>query len=1104
MPTQNRYNPEVVQLEGGLDFVTPRPSVAPGALIDCYNYEVSDRLGYKRIDGIEPFDGRPSISNVYENLYTADLDFSASEYVGDPFNLYLTFNGTTECFATVSSLTIGSPNTAKLTANNTSAFYQVYIGNGVVTDGAGNVYTVSNIASIVTDTVNAPDINTYIGTYPVAEYGNLFDSVSPAVTALAEAGSTRYNPVIGAHLFNDKLYIINDLNSIVFDTGVSQVLPGDKLTNGTNVNLLVRDVHLSSGSWEGGDASGKISFSYLPLGTANVVENYVTIPDSTPLDAVRGTTVLTSAVNIRSTISTTPDTQYASLMVSSGASESSYYDLSSKQGWSEIDLGYIITFGSGTTNGPPNAPGRNASPTPAEVTPTLNPPSSGNSYEGTAPNPSNVNVGAPGAGGVVFGTPGGGQWGQASTGTNGHPEINLQVINDGKILETFNFNSTGSLSPVLVLDGFTFPDIPSDAIITGIEMVVNACTSSGGTAVQAVQATITVGGLPGSSKTSANITSTNTSATQQVIFGSSADLWGLSSQSLAPSALSDLTADLAFICTSTGTGTAGKLDSVYFIVYYQQSTTVYYFNNGTDDIQALITNTYIQSGDWTTSDAAGIMQVAQITPFGSAARAQIKNGDQIYTGPSATGLHIATVTTDMEFAGLPTQQEIRVKGSQYEIIDANFYGNADWAAIYGVSGAGPAFVWDGFYFRYIYTGLALNLENPRHVAFHNFHLLLGYDSGTLNSSATGSPEDFSGVDGAATFGTGDAITGLLRLNGTTMGIFCQKSIQALNGTDNTNFSISILSPYEGAIEYTVVDCGKPVYASYKGISTLDQTAAYGNFLGNRLSAGITPWIVPRLTNEPQQLTIGASSASSGAGSNGPLFALPIRNKNQYKLFFGDGYTLTLTFQGADSVPCFTIQRLGFFNGDNFRPLIPLAHSSAVDSLGRDRNHISYYDPALGKGSSLQSNNNYVWELDRGWGMGNSHILAWFTTTHQFYDNPFQIDNFRKIRLHGQSQGVATVDVAVSTDYKEASFPYGNTYGQTLNNAVPQDISLPRNGGANSPMTLSTDFQSMTSIANMASRGRSFSIQFASHPSTIEPPHTAQALLIQISENKGDI
>lgn len=47
-------------LTGGLDLESPAIAISPGKLFDAQNYEPNTSGGYRRIDGYERYDGRPS------------------------------------------------------------------------------------------------------------------------------------------------------------------------------------------------------------------------------------------------------------------------------------------------------------------------------------------------------------------------------------------------------------------------------------------------------------------------------------------------------------------------------------------------------------------------------------------------------------------------------------------------------------------------------------------------------------------------------------------------------------------------------------------------------------------------------------------------------------------------------------------------------------------------------------------------------------------------------------------------------------------------------------------------------------------------------------
>lgn len=63
-----KYN--LIQLQGGLDLVTPTLSLPSGVARDALNFEVSITGGYSRIPGYERFDGRPNPSDAIYNLLT--------------------------------------------------------------------------------------------------------------------------------------------------------------------------------------------------------------------------------------------------------------------------------------------------------------------------------------------------------------------------------------------------------------------------------------------------------------------------------------------------------------------------------------------------------------------------------------------------------------------------------------------------------------------------------------------------------------------------------------------------------------------------------------------------------------------------------------------------------------------------------------------------------------------------------------------------------------------------------------------------------------------------------------------------------------------------
>jgi hypothetical protein len=259
--------------------------------------------------------------------------------------------------------------------------------------------------------------------------------------------------------------------------------------------------------------------------------------------------------------------------------------------------------------------------------------------------------------------------------------------------------------------------------------------------------------------------------------------------------------------------------------------------------------------------------------------------------------------------------------------------------------------------------------------------------------------------------------------------------------------------------------GIPVYCDSRGISTLEQSEKYGNFQGLRLSAPVTPWIVPRMLRNVAQFS-----------GNGVICAIPVRNNNQYRVFFKDGQVLVMTIN-PDQPPSFTFSRYlaEVSPANNAYFIAPIAWSSQVDDNGVERIHLCHYSPQ----SSIQTT-NYVYELDSGWGFAGISIPANYTTNWYFRD-PFSTTTVKKMRIHGLTQGMSSCKVLTAKDY-DLSF-----------GTVDVDISLPRN-----PLS---SFQVLpvpaTNIANIAQRGENLTFKVYDEAVNIGPlpPDIHQIMLV---------
>lgn len=341
-------------------------------------------------------------------------------------------------------------------------------------------------------------------------------------------------------------------------------------------------------------------------------------------------------------------------------------------------------------------------------------------------------------------------------------------------------------------------------------------------------------------------------------------------------------------------------------VYFDAGSVEYYFASPdkTQIIKGSLVNSYVLKGNFKTGDADGVLELQPILEVMDGTQTWIGDDWTIHSGyPPTDDNQIGTVKNrpiddgvGQSYNGLPTQQAIINNRSRYEMITTNFYGDSKLDSIYGVTGVGRAFAYNGRFFHYIFTQPSEELDNPRHVAHHHSHLALGFDNGRVDISVVGEPYNFSGMEGASSWAIGDPVVGLLPLSGTLLGIFCQKSVWGISGTTVDNFATQVIAPRIGAIEYTIADMGFPVYANAYGIYTLSQTSEYGDYLGTPMSQDVSPWLRPRLLRKY-------------TSRKEVVAAWPVRSKNQYRLAFLDGFILSMTLNaGSQTAPTFSFQK----------------------------------------------------------------------------------------------------------------------------------------------------------------------------------------------------
>ena len=488
------------------------------------------------------------------------------------------------------------------------------------------------------------------------------------------------------------------------------------------------------------------------------------------------------------------------------------------------------------------------------------------------------------------------------------------------------------------------------------------------------------------------------------------------------------------------------VDRVRIRFYYTTPSARYYARSSGTEICSVDLVYFVNSdGSLTAGTGEGEWQVTNVQTVDGTKRS-VETGDTVHVSEAdaITGANpILTAADNMIYNGLPSITRINTANSRYQFISANFYAREDWDGIYGASGADRGFSFSAFdadgaggtepYFISISTNTADRDEDkPRHVVYHHGSLIFGFSGGKVACSVSGLPENFSGEDGAAELGVGDHLTGLLSLPGETLAVYCEGSIHSFLGADPLTFQPRTISPRTGAIEYTPVNIGIPVHCDSRGVTTLEQSDKYGDFVGERLSSAITPWIAKRM--------LMSDTLFSTENGNGIVCAVPVRTNNQLRLFFKDGYVLCMTINPG-APPAFTYLRyfldqegataddlLDATQSQKF--LVPIASSSEIDHYGQEKIHISHF-------SNLSTvSSNFVYELNSGWGFAGKYIPEFYTVDF-IYRDPFTNNNVKHVAIDGLTTGVGSSLINTAEDYQTDS------NGEVLFNTTSVDISLPR-------------------------------------------------------------
>lgn len=995
-----------VPLQGGLDLVSPRYAVPPGTLQDVLNYETSPIAGYSVVEGVCRYDG--TYPCFVKDWLIAKRDSGSGNFVpgqylkngADHFGIVIMWE-----------------------ANKGLLHYLIFdqkaapkIGQTIVASSSPAVTLTTSTGGIKKASIFYPDELSFLSAqnaiYDIAR--NIKVPIYPYVSYAKNVIPH------GLHWYKSRLYAIADNYQISFTNGKVEPKPGDSLGNQSRTAYgTVLSVNVASGSWVSSNAAGTIVVR--PEVGIAFTNSMLTGPAY--LVRPNGSTATTTTLALTITDLQTPNSPSAGLFA--GPLDDDW--LTKQQAlanlnwtgkiWQPIDMGWEIDFATdNTTTG--NAPARMfrgdflseavtnvQSITSSPTTETLD-------SAGTLAAPLGQNS-------RTF---------PASTPLHTvlSDNSNTSFVALGPLLA-----GEGLTSAYAKLHGFTqLASIPDASIITGIELYVTAR----GASPAPLNANFKLDGdILNTALTTPAVKTIEgyIGPTTQFVLGSPTELWGagaLTSDNLL-SALRDPTFGIRFnMATNLGGGGAVGIYELSIKVYYKQVVESYYAHDPAtgQDLKIDVPYYRLLKGQFNPGAnqnlyGSGSMAIHNIKPLSStggggsanSSTLTIGSGWELRTARDGGGVLIAKFTSQMRAATLPPRATMEAAKKRFVIYTANYYANADWKAFYGASGCGPSFQYDGYYFYNVYTALPVSEDKPSHTVYHRNYAILGYDNGQCIVSVPGEPTNFSPIEGSTIYPFGDRIVGLLSLNGTALSVLCESSIHALTGdvlaASPANNAVSqVISPYSGAIEGTVIDCGIPLFADFRGISTIETTDRYGDFANGRVSFAITPLLTNRVN---ERFAFQASSQNIA-------FAFPVRSKNQARFVCEDGTIITCSLPNGSRGFEFTKQQ--YANYQTLDSLVPVAVCTGTSRSGRDLLFATFRIKPLDETTIATPQNPrrecYVYSLDKGTQFDDGAIRHFARLNFQTLGDPNNFDNVRKVRIEMLSNHYFDGYVSLTTDY----------------------------------------------------------------------------------------
>lgn len=1016
----------VIPLEGGLNLQDDPTQCPPGTLRDCLNFEVTQQAGYSLRGGWQFYDGTIMGTELQDFLYlyiTSGWN-SVNAIYGE--QITLTVGGVSVLVICIGFSNLGGGKAILAFINTIGGPSYATLSQLSLTAAAGALSGFSLAATTVIQQAGYYGSNSdpYVGGangLRGTSYENILQTViaTSQVTQILTVPGNQNSSPDASFLLADNTYCVHDCTVFNFNNGTdssTRLLEGHviKAVGGGTTYGTVLSFVTTGGEWHAGTASGYVVVYDIPLSTffpADGTQMNVYTADGVTLIGnifkyVQAGSLAAYPATSRALLYKTTDQTVGRTVASTGWSRVA---LTRELQYSQAYAGQIAGIGFGPTGGAPFSIYEYSRQGLTTVLSQLTPINSG----------------------PVAGTPGFYGCTNAVQFSTLWTNLNNIKVDDG------TYATSTVPIPALVYNnlfqaqGVSFADVPLNAALVGITAQIHWKTTTANNTLQDYEIKLI---KPDGTMTVSKASNTfaTTSATY-FTYGGPNDMWGYGwKQSDITNANFGLYVNIKNV--NAVTSDTANIDFVGFQVTYLPPSRVVYIRNAlaaapTDVPAFIIHYTLDNNTQFASNNGVGTLTIsgtgteAAMTAAGKTR--VVGAGEQIRDAPGGAGNLLGwTTSTDLP-TSLPCGAALNTNASRWEWITYNFYGDPAFQMAFGANGVEFGVGFDGTNLVRIRTGRRNDLDNPRHVFGYASNLHLGFNSGDTIVTAPGRPLTVAGLQLSQSYNIGQPVTGYSDLAGQVLAVFGTRKVFGLQGTDPTNYTTTTLSPALGAFEYTVVNVeGEVLWTSFRGVETMQTTNAYGEFSTVPLSQASTPWLQPRLQGDGRIALLNTR----------PVYALAVRNKRQYRLFFADGYTYSLTKFGPQGVP---MGMIGKYN--NGSAAILARH--VFQGIKSDGKEVLYacWDTIAAVGT--YTGNPRVAKLDVGAFDGGSVTLKGFFELNPVYpyqqnrnltpEHQAQYDNlsFFAAALTGAPAGVGNMNVwSMAGDDIPATGVFGNYQG----------------------------------------------------------------------------